>query len=255
MEYTPPVGNVGRRFFRSTGSSTAPSTRFSRPTCIPHHSATEHAEQLNHPSPGYRQVIEFWFGQLPLQPNSLADRQKLWYGFDAATDVLIRDRFGALVDAAVAGSHGSWEKQALSRLALIIVLDQFTRNIHRGRAGAFAGDARALRLALDAIDRGMDREVDLIPRGFFYLPLQHSEDLAIQARSVLTAEQFDAECEAAFENFSADQASYAREHRDIVARFGRFPHRNQALGRQSTAEELAYLADEPPSYGQTFAED
>ena len=210
---------------------------------------------MNHPSPGYRQIIEFWFGQLPLQPDSLADRQKLWYGFDAATDTLIRDRFGALVGAAVAGSHGSWEQQALSRLALIIVLDQFTRNIHRGRAGAFAGDARALRLALDAIDRGMDREVDLIPRGFFYLPLEHSEDLAIQARAVLTAEQFDAECEAAFENFSADQASYAREHRDIVARFGRFPHRNQALGRQSTAEELAYLADEPPSYGQTFAED
>ena len=210
---------------------------------------------MNHPSPDHRQVIEFWFGQLPLQPDSLADRQKLWYGFDAATDTLIRDRFGALVDAAVAGSHGSWEKQALSRLALIIVLDQFTRNIHRGRAGAFAGDARALRLALDAIDRGMDRQVDLIPRGFFYLPLQHSEDLAVQARAVLMAEQFDAECEAAFENFSADQASYAREHRDVIARFGRFPHRNKALDRQSTAEELAYLADEPPTYGQTFAED
>lgn len=190
-----------------------------------------------------------------MQPDALAGRQKLWYGFDAATDMLIRDRFGALVEAAVAGSYRSWENRALSRLALIVVLDQFTRNIHRGRAGAFDGDARALRLALDAIDRGMDREVDPIPRGFFYLPLQHAEDRAIQERSVRMAERFDAECRAAFEDFSGGLAPYAREHRDIVARFGRFPHRNEALGRESTARELAYLAGDAPTYGQAVAED
>ena len=190
-----------------------------------------------------------------MQPDGLADRQKLWYGFDAATDTLIRDRFSALVEAAVAGSYRSWENQALSRLALIVVLDQFTRNVHRGRAGAFDGDARALRLALDAIDRGMDREVDPIPRGFFYLPLQHAEDLAIQERSVRIAERFDVVCRAAFEDFSGGLAPYAREHRDVVARFGRFPHRNEALGRESTANELAYLAGDAPSYGQSFAED
>ena len=190
-----------------------------------------------------------------MQPDALADRQKLWYGFDAATDVLIRDRFGAMVEAAVAGSYRSWENQALSRLALIVVLDQFTRNIHRGRAGAFAGDARALRLALGAIDRGMDREVDPIPRGFFYLPLQHAEDLAIQERSVQMAERFDAECRDAFEDFSGGLAPYAREHRDIVARFGRFPHRNEALGRESTAIELAYLSGDAPSYGQAASAD
>ena len=116
---------------------------------------------MNRPSTDYRLVIEFWFGELPMRPVGLADRHKLWYRVDAATDTLIRDRFGAMVEAAVAGSYRSWEKQALSRLALIVVLDQFTRNIHRGRAGAFDGDARALCLALDAIDRGMDREVDL----------------------------------------------------------------------------------------------
>ena len=138
---------------------------------------------------------------------------------------------------------------------MIVVLDQFTRNIHRGRAAAFDGDARALRLALDAIDRGMDREVDPIPRGFFYLPLQHAEDLAVQERSVQMAERLDAECRVAIENFPGGLASYAREHRDIVARFGRFPHRNVALGRESTANELAYLAGDAPTYGQAAAED
>ena len=190
-----------------------------------------------------------------MQPDALAGRQKLWYGFDTATDTLIRDRFGALIEAAISGSHRSWENQALSRLALIVVLDQFTRNIHRGRAGAFDGDARALRLALDAIDRGMDHEVDPIPRGFFYLPLQHAEDLAVQERSVRMAERLDAECRAAFENFSGGLSSYAREHRDIVARFGRFPHRNEALSRESTADELVYMAGDVPTYGQAVVED
>ena len=190
-----------------------------------------------------------------MQPEGQADRQKLWYGADAATDTLIRDRFGTTVEAAVAGSFRSWGDQALSRLALIVVLDQFNRNIHRGRAGAFDGDARALRLALDAIDRGMDREIDPIARGFFCLPLQHAEDLAIQERSVRVAERFDAECRSAFGNVTAMLAPYAREHREIVARFGRFPHRNEALGRRSTAEELAYLAGDAPTYRQAFAED
>ena len=210
---------------------------------------------MNRPSTDYRLVIEFWFGELPMQPDSLTDRHKLWYRVDAATDTLIRDRFGAMVEGAVAGSYRSWENQALSRLALIVVLDQFTRNIHRGRAGAFDGDARALRLALDAIDRGMDREVDPIARGFFCLPLQHAEDLAIQERSVRVAERLDADCRAAFGTYPAALARYAREHRDIVARFGRFPHRNEALGRKSTEDELAYLAGDAPSYGQAYAED
>lgn len=211
--------------------------------------------ELNRPSTDYRDVIEFWFGELPMQPDGLADRHKLWYGVDAATDALIRNRFGTMVEAAVSGSYRSWEKEALSRLALIVVLDQFNRNIHRGRAGAFDGDARALRLALDALDCGMDREIDPIARAFFCLPLQHAENPAIQERSVRVAERFDAECRAAFGDFPAALASFAREHRGIVARFGRFPHRNEALGRESTAEELAYLAGDAPSYGQAFADD
>ncbi|MDE0508367.1 MAG: DUF924 domain-containing protein [Gammaproteobacteria bacterium] len=203
----------------------------------------------------YREVLAYWFGRLPLKPDDMDDRLKLWYGFDSATDTVIRERFGALVEAALAGSCASWEREALSRLALIIVLDQFTRNIYRGRAGAFAGDDRALALALDAIDRGMDREVGLLERAFYYMPLQHAEDLAAQELSVRVTEQLDAECLAAFEDFSGEQASYARDHRDVIARFGRFPHRNTALGRESTEEELAYLAGDAPTYGQSPAED
>lgn len=89
----------------------------------------------------YQQVLAFWFGRLPLGPEDLGDRLKLWFGFDSATDAVIRERFGALVEEALVGSLVNWEQEALSRLALIIVLDQFTRNIYRGRAGAFAGDA------------------------------------------------------------------------------------------------------------------
>ncbi len=210
---------------------------------------------MNNSETDYQEVIAYWFGRLPLRPDDLGDRLKLWYGFDSATDALIRERFGALVDAALEGSCRGWETQALPRLALIIVLDQFTRNIYRGRADAFTGDERALALALDAIDHGMDREVGLLERAFYYMPLQHSEDLAAQELSVRVTEQLDAECLAAFENFSGEQASYARDHRDIISRFGRFPHRNKALGRKSTEEELAYLAGDAPTYGQSPAED
>ena len=210
---------------------------------------------MNHSEMAYQEVIAFWFGRLPLRPDDLGERLKLWYGFDSATDALIQERFGTLVDAALAGSCQGWEQEALPRLALIIVLDQFTRNIYRGRAGAFAGDERALALALDAIDRGMDREVGLLERAFYYMPLQHAEDLAAQELSVRVTKELDAECLAAFENFSGEQATYARDHRDVIARFGRFPHRNKTLARESTEEELDYLAGDAPTYGQSPAED
>ena len=199
----------------------------------------------------YRDVIEFWLGNQRLSPDSLDERKQLWYGADASIDASIKERFGDLVGAVLAGGCSDWEGEALSRLALIIVLDQFPRNIYRGRAEAFAGDTRAVGLALDAIDTGMDGEVGLIERGFFYLPLQHSEDLTVQDRSVEVSERHDAACRAVFDNFAGESIEFAREHRDIVARFGRFPHRNKALDRPSTNEELAYLAAGAPDFGQT----
>ena len=209
---------------------------------------------MNEAPISYLDVIEFWLGNEGLRPEHMGEREQFWFGADPSIDALIKERFGVLVETVVAGGCTDWESQSMSRLALIIVLDQFPRNIHRGRAGAFAGDARAERLALDAIERGMDREVGLIERGFFYLPLQHSEDLATQDRSVEVSQRQDAERAAAFENFEGKSLNYAREHRDVVARFGRFPHRNKALGRRSTEEELAYLTGGAPDYGQGSAE-
>lgn len=199
----------------------------------------------------YRDLIEFWLGSQRLSPDNLDERKQLWYGTDASIDASIKERFGDLVDAVLVGGRSDWEGEALSRLALIIALDQFPRNIYRGRAEAFAGDTRAVGLALDAIDTGMDGEVGLIERGFFYLPLQHAEDLTVQDRSVEVSVRHDAACRAAFDNFAGESIEFAREHRDIVSRFGRFPHRNKALGRPSTDEELAYLAAGAPDFGQT----
>ena len=203
----------------------------------------------------YRDILQFWLGCAPLSPDVLEERHKLWYGADESIDALIGERFRVLVEDALSGGYTHWEDTAVSRLALIIVLDQFTRNINRGRAEAFAGDPRAVALALDAIERGMDKEVGLIERGFFYLPLQHAEDLSTQQRCVEVSERHDADCRAAFESFEGQSVKHAREHRDIVARFGRFPHRNEALGRTSTDEELTYLADGAPDFGQTGAAD
>jgi uncharacterized protein (DUF924 family) len=176
-----------------------------------------------------QEVLEFWFGSAPLQARPE------WFRKDAAFDETIRQRFGALVDRALAGPLG-WSATPEDRLAEIVVLDQFPRNLFRGEARAFAGDARALRLALDLIDSGDHLQLAPLQRWFAYLPLEHAEDLALQDR-----------CVALFEALARDATGfdsaldYARRHRDVIARFGRFPHRNAALGRVSTAEEVAYL--------------
>ena len=199
----------------------------------------------------YRDVLEFWFGVDPvLAPSDIEQRRQLWYQGGAAVDDTIRERFGALVTDSIAGAYAEWENQARSRLALIIALDQFPRNIYRGTAQAFAGDSRALQLALDGIDQGMDRELVLVERMFYYLPLQHAEDLEVQDRSVIEYQTLTGQCEEGFEDFVQSSMEFTREHRDVVARFGRFPHRNKTLGRTSTDEEIAYLADGAPNYGQ-----
>jgi uncharacterized protein (DUF924 family) len=175
-------------------------------------------------------VIDFWFG-----PPPLASRRE-WFVKSPAFDESIRQRFGGLVEQALAGPLG-WGEDAVSRLAEIVVLDQFPRNLFRGQARAFAGDARARSIALALIDAGADQTLHPLQRWFVYLPLEHAEDLALQDRSVA---QFEAL--AAADPETAGAMDYAYRHRDVIRRFGRFPHRNAALGRASTAEELAYLA-------------
>ena len=175
-------------------------------------------------------VLDFWFG-----PPPPANRPE-WFRKDAAFDERIRAQFGATVDRALQGSLG-WDDSPLDRLAELIVLDQFPRNLFRDQARAFAGDLRARRIALALADSGDHLKLHPLQRWFAYLPLEHAEDLALQDRCV-------ALCKALAEEDAAHAGAldYAERHRDVIRRFGRFPHRNRALGRSSTPEELDYLA-------------
>jgi len=182
-----------------------------------------------------RQVLDFWFGP-PTDPDHARPR-KPWFVKDAAFDALIRDRFSALVEAAVAGRLAHWRHQPLDALAEIIVLDQFPRNAWRGSALAFSGDTLALACATKLVVSQSDQRLNAVQRQFAYLPFEHAEDLAAQDRAVaLYATLAEGRPD------MAEVLRYAHMHRDVIVRFGRFPHRNAALGRIDTVEEADYLA-------------
>ena len=178
-------------------------------------------------------ILAFWFGprHLPMR-NTARDE---WFRKDAAFDAEIRMRFGDATAIALAGGYGEWCATPEGALARVLLLDQFTRNIHRDTPASFAGDARALATAQDAIDRGLDRALDPHGRWFLYLPFEHAEDRAAQERSLALYGAL------AKETGLAAPLEWAQKHADVVARFGRYPHRNAILGRTSTPEELAFL--------------
>ncbi len=167
-------------------------------------------------------VLAFWFSE---------HARPLWFRATAAFDRELERRFGATVEAALAGRLDDWGGDAEPALALVIVLDQFPLNIYRGRARSFAGEQRAREIARRAIDLGYDAALNDEQKVFLYLPFMHSESLADQDLSVILFEAAGLH----------GNLRYARHHRDIVRRFGRFPHRNAILGRESTAEEIEYL--------------
>ncbi|HAT31566.1 MAG TPA: DUF924 domain-containing protein [Janthinobacterium sp.] len=175
------------------------------------------------------QVLEFWF------PAQAAMPRGEWFRKDAQFDAAIGVRFGALMGRALAGGLRHW-RAAPEQLARILLLDQFTRNVGRGTPAAFAGDALALATAAALVDAGADPTLPPWQRAFVYMPFEHAEDGARQARAVAL---FTRLCQAApgFEGM----LDFARKHSDIVARFGRFPHRNAILGRASTVAELEFL--------------
>lgn len=184
------------------------------------------------------EVLAFWFGDgTPPTAN-----RRMWFAGGAEVDEVIRRRFGECVEAAIAGEFSAWEAEPRARLALILLLDQFPRNIFRKSPRAFAGDERASRLARDGVEQGMDAAVDVVGRIFFYLPLEHSEVMADQRRCVGLFESLAREVgdgpEAAMVAGSLD---YARRHAAIIERFGRFPHRNDTLERATTAAEASWL--------------
>ncbi len=182
-------------------------------------------------------VLDFWF--LP-EGDPGHDRFRVeWFRKDASFDDSIRARFGDAVESALAGGFVDWGATADGGLALILLLDQFTRNLFRDTARAFAGDARALAIAHDMVASGRDKNLPPIRRWFVFMPFEHSESLIDQERSVALFAGLRREAQQpAFES----AYDYAVRHREIIERFGRFPHRNAVLGRASTPEELAFLA-------------
>ena len=200
------------------------------------------------PTPDH--VLSFWFEDATLSPEALQRRSAVWFGTDPAFDDECTARFATLVEAVASGGLGDWAGSPQGRLALVLLLDQMPRNIHRGSPGAFMHDAQAAAHCLAGIESGQDRSLHAVERVFLYMPLQHAEDLALQRRSVERFDSLAAEADDAWRDRFTENAHYARLHRDIIERFGRFPHRNRVLGRTSTDEELRYLADGAPTFGQ-----
>jgi uncharacterized protein (DUF924 family) len=182
-------------------------------------------------NPLAQQVLDFWFGPAPHAARGE------WFRKDPAFDAAIRARFGDAVEAAIAGAHGDWAETPHGALARVLLLDQFTRNIYRDTPRAFAGDALALATAAGAIDAGLDRSLDRFERSFLYLPFEHAEDGAMQERSLALFSRL------AQETGETSALEWAEKHAAIVRRFGRYPHRNEILGRASTAEEIAFLQE------------
>lgn len=178
---------------------------------------------VKEPMPSPFDILDFWWRAGPSK----------WFARDDAFDREIAERFGAAVEAAIEGAFEDWTGTPHGSLALLLLLDQFTRNIHRGRERAFAGDARALQIAQAAVEREFDRAFPKEARTFFYLPFEHAETMEAQERSVDLFRR----------NGVEKEYLYALIHLDVIRRFGRFPHRNAALGRETTAAESAFLAD------------
>ena len=188
----------------------------------------------------WEEVLGFWFGA-PDSPEFGRPRPA-WFVKSAEFDALIRDRFLATYEAAASGALDDWSARPLAALALAVALDQFPRNMFRGTQRAFAADAHALAVARGAVGRGYDEVLLPVQRWFVYLPFEHAEDLAAQRESLRLFERL------AVDAAGARTLTYAMRHYAVIERFGRFPHRNAILGRESSPEELAFLAQPGSSF-------
>ena len=193
-------------------------------------------------------LLAFWLGAARRDPDRIGERMGLWFKPTASDDAAVGERFGPIMQRAASSQLTDWMQFPAGRLALILSLDQAPRVIFRRQAEAFAHDGQALALALAGIDAGIDRGLGLAERAFFYMPLQHSEDPLVQAQSVRRYEAL-ANDHPEHTDIADGFIKHARDHAAIIERFGRYPHRNAALGRESTESELAYL-EKGPRFGQ-----
>ena len=194
-------------------------------------------------------ILEFWFGSRPYAHQAVLRRMRLWFGDSNApelrpqADETLRQRFGALASAAARGEFDAWESSPRRRLALILLLDQFPRHIHRGEARAYQQDRRALALTVGGMQLGADAALDPVERIFFYMPMAHAEAHDLQEESVSAFRRLAAEGPADLAPLFAAAVARAEQLRTVIERFGRFPHRNAALGRDTSPEEASWLAD------------
>jgi len=187
-------------------------------------------------------VLAFWFGDREAGDGAIAERQAtLWWQKDPATDAEIRERFADLWQQAVDGELGDWEDAPRSRLALILLLDQFTRHLHRDAPAAYEQDPKALAHSLQAQTIGQHLELRPVERVFIYLPMEHAEALMVQDECVRRFQELEAEVANADQPAFTSFLAFAERHRDVILRFDRFPHRNAVLGRSTTPAESTFL--------------
>lgn len=186
-------------------------------------------------------LLEFWFADAAFSPGRASARSDMWFGTSPVLDRECRLRYGTLLEAAGRGELDAWQAKARPALALVVLLDQFPRNVFRGTQRMFAFDRHALARAIAACDAGFAVQLHPIEAAFLYMPFEHAEDLAMQDRGVEGLQALVARADPGFRDILSGFVDYARRHREVIRRFGRFPHRNAALGRASTAEEIEFL--------------
>jgi len=195
-------------------------------------------------------ILAFWFKEQELSAPQIDRRMDIWFGEDQAFDHEIKEEFAGDVESASAGKLDHWAHEPRGRLALIILLDQFRRNIHRGTAAAYEKDKAALKLCVEGAMEKKDKGLTSIQRAFFYMPLQHAESRKVQAKSVAIFNKLAEAVSPTYQETFLTIAQFAELHHDIIQQFGRFPHRNVVLERENTAEENEYLAGDSPDFGQ-----
>ncbi|MCG6974863.1 MAG: DUF924 domain-containing protein [Acidiferrobacterales bacterium] len=198
-----------------------------------------------------KQILDYWFADAATaKPDDLKSHFQRWFQGGKEVDEEINSRFGKLVEQAASDKLAVWENTTEGTLALIILLDQFTRNVYRGTDKAFAFDDKALGLSQKLIESGEDKKLHWPQRGFAYMPMQHAEDSKVQAKGIEAYRGLVDDVPGDLREVVMGFLQSAREHKAIVDKYGRFPHRNKVLGRESTEEELIYLANGAKRFGQ-----
>jgi uncharacterized protein (DUF924 family) len=197
-----------------------------------------------------KDVHRFWFGAADDWAACVSQNSERWFVNGQQLDTPVREQFGPLIEIAERGELDHWMDSPRSAMSLILVLDQFPRHVHRGDARAFGFDHKALQMCLHGIDQGIHEQLSAVERTFYYLPMEHVEDLQIQQRCIALMQENARSAAPELQAFAENALHYSEMHCEIIAQFGHFPHRNELLGRVPTAQETAYLEGGGHRFGQ-----